>query len=204
MLDPQDCFQTLFELADVIGNSTHLAEQAEGAMVGAAFGLRHPAIREAWGSATNPCHSSSQEASATVGHMLRQSSAKGVKGFHKGKSKGKRKGKSRSVNAQFQAPRDSPVRRCPALGCKELLTTVTMQVVCDGCYKKSLSNPVPLTNNRTFPDRRPSEGKGGKSRGSPCGKGKSNPPACISGMRSHKHMAWMWLHHMKGSRYRIW
>ena len=166
----------LFELADVIENSTHLAEQAKGATVGAAFHVCHPAIREAWGSATNPHHSSSQAANTTGGNRWRQAPEKGGKGFSKGKGKGKGKGKSRSVNAQFQAPGGAPIRRCPALGCTELLTTRKMRVVCDGCYKKSLVNPVPLTQNRTFPDRRPSEGKGGKSRGSPYGKGKSNPP----------------------------
>ena len=176
MLDPQDCLQTLFELADVIENSTLLAEQAEGTTVGAAFHVRHPAIREAWGSATNPHHSSSQAANNAGGNRWRPASAKGGKGFGKGKGKDRGKGKSRSINAQFNAPRDAPIRRCPALGCTELLTTRKMRVVCDGCYKKSLVNPVPLTQNRTFPERRPSEGKGGKSRGSPYGKGKTNPP----------------------------
>ena len=54
MLDPQDCLQTLFELADVIENSTHLAEQAEGATVGAAFHVRHPAHQGGLGLCHEP------------------------------------------------------------------------------------------------------------------------------------------------------
>ena len=89
MHDPQDCLQTLFELADVIENSTLLAEQAEGATLGAAFSIRHPAIREAWGFSTNPHHSSSQAANTTGGHRWRQASAQDPKDPSRGHEDGR-------------------------------------------------------------------------------------------------------------------
>ena len=169
MQDSNDCIQTLFELADAIERASARAVQVDDKRgVNSTFKIHNPALRTDWTNAVTP-----GQAAATRGKgwQPRSPFGKGVqrnkgKGY-KGKSTGKGKFKGKFVNAQFQAPRATAIRRCPGQGCTEMLTTKRMRVVCEPCFQRSLIAPIRLNDNRFFPERK-GAGKG-KGKGSPYG-----------------------------------
>ena len=170
--DPNDCLPLLFDLVDAIERSTLMAEQAEDNRgVSAAFQIGNPGVRAAWNNAIHPPQAGHADRGA------RYTGANKGKGFSKGKGKGF-KGKPQfkpSLNKPYKPPGPNTIRRCPAIGCTQLLTTRRMRTVCDTCYTKSLTSPIRLTQGRTFPDK----GKGGTGKGArplPFGRAPPAPP----------------------------
>ena len=170
--DPNDCLPLLFDLVDAIERSTLMAEQAEDNRgVSAVFQIGNPGVRAAWNNAVHP---------PQAGHADRGARSAGAnkgKGLSKGKGKGL-KGKQHfkpTLRSPYKPPGPNTIRRCPAIGCTQLLTTRRMRTVCDTCYTKSLTSPIRLTQGRIFPDR----GKGGSGKGArplPFGKAPPAPP----------------------------
>ena len=134
--------------------------------VNSTFKIHNPTLRTDWANAVTPGQAT---ATREKGWQPRSPFGKGVpriKGKeYKGKSTGKGKSRGKFVNAQFQAPRDTSLRRCPGQGCTEMLTTKRMRVVYEPCFQRSLIALIRLTNNRFSPERK-GDGKG-KGNGSP-------------------------------------
>ena len=183
LVDTNDAILTLFSLIDQIANATKRTSTAEDQQVHGAFQIGNPGVRQAWSNAVNPSQDNRNHARAPSDGAHRytfkgKSKGKGaMQGYGKGKGRSKGKGKGKRVFAQFAAPRTTGVKRCPAIGCTQLLTSKRDKTVCESCFRSSLTNPIQLTNGQTFPYRNAYKGKGSH-------KGPTRPPMQGKGKRS--------------------
>ena len=208
-MDTNDAILTLFSLIDQIANATKRTSTAEDQQVHGAFQIGNPGVRQAWSNAVNPSQDNRNHARAPSDGAHRytfkgKSKGKGaMQGYGKGKGRSKGKGKGKRVFAQFAAPRTTGVKRCPAIGCTQLLTSKRDKTVCESCFRSSLTNPIQLTNGDTFPYRNAYKGKGshkGPTRPPMQGKGKRSspyPPRFRPPLLNVNHVELSWDQHVE-------